>query len=141
MSLCPNCREPLIVLELEGIELDRCVACRGTWLDAGELEQIVELAAIAPGRISAAVRTAGAGRRGQRRCPRCRRRMRVIDIGVDPPVEVDRCPVGHGLWLDAGELRGIVHAFSGGEEGAVAEFLADVLRHDLAKEPEGGKPC
>jgi Zn-finger nucleic acid-binding protein len=123
----------MIVIELEGIELDRCVACRGTWLDAGELEQVLEFAGISPGRITEAVRSAGSGRRGQRRCPRCRRRMHVVTIGESPAVEVDRCPIGHGLWLDAGELRAVVQAFSHGEEGHVAKCLADMLRHDLAE--------
>lgn len=135
--MCPNCREPLIVVELEGVELDRCVACRGTWLDAGELEQLVEWAGLAPGRVSAALRGAGSGTRGQRRCPRCRRKMRVVSIGDQPRVQVDRCPVGHGLWFDAGEIRATVQAFSDGEEGALAQHLADVLAHDLAPKSEG----
>ena len=134
--MCPDCREPLVVFELEGVEIDRCVDCQGTWLDAGELELIVELAGITPGEVTAAVQAAD-GRRGERRCPRCNRKMRVITIGAEAPVEVDRCPIGHGLWLDAGELRAVVRAFSGGEEGAVAHFFADALRNDLADKPEG----
>ena len=135
--MCPDCHEPLVVIELEGIEIDRCVQCRGTWLDAGELEQIVELAGIEPGRVTAAMQAARRGRRGQRRCPRCNRRLDVITIGTDPAVEVDHCPIGHGLWLDAGEMRAIVRSFSGGEEGVVAKFFADLFRHDLAEEAEG----
>ncbi len=33
----------MVAFELEGVEIDRCLACEGTWLDAGELELIVEL--------------------------------------------------------------------------------------------------
>ncbi len=123
----------MIVIELEGIELDRCVNCRGTWLDAGELERVVEFAGIRPGKLTEAVRTAGSGRRGQRRCPRCSRKMRVVTIGQSPAVEVDRCPIGHGIWLDAGELRAVVQLFSEGEAGHVARCLAEMLRHDLAE--------
>lgn len=136
--MCPDCREPLVVIELEGVEIDRCVACHGTWLDAGELEQIVELAGIKPGQLTRAVHAADRGRRGQRRCPRCRRKMDIIFIGDAPAVEVDHCPLGHGLWLDTGEMRAIVKAFSGGEEGAVAQFFSDMFRHDLAEEDDGG---
>ena len=136
--MCPNCREPLVVVELEGVEIDRCVACRGTWLDAGELEQIVALAGVQPDRISAALQADRRGRRGRRRCPRCRRKMNIVAIEGPPIVEIDRCPAGHGLWLDPGELRTIVRGFSGGEAGAVAQFLADVLRHDLSAGAEGG---
>ena len=134
--VCPDCHEPLVVVELEGVEIDRCVACRGTWLDAGELEQIVELAGIEPGRISAAIDSTRRERRGRRRCPRCNRKMDIVSIGQG--VELDHCPIGHGLWLDAGEIRAVVRSFSGGEEGVVAQFFADLFRHDLAEEPEGG---
>ena len=136
--MCPDCKEPLVVVELEGVEIDRCVVCHGTWLDAGELEQILTLADVEPGRVSAALRTATRHRRGRRRCPRCRRKLDVLTIGDDAAVEVDHCPVGHGLWLDAGEMRAIVRSFSAGEEGAVAQFFTDLFRHDLAEEPEGG---
>ena len=37
---CPHCEEPLVAYELNGVEIDHCLTCRGTWLDAGELEQI-----------------------------------------------------------------------------------------------------
>ena len=30
---CPKCRAPMIVFEHEGIELDYCVECSGTWFD------------------------------------------------------------------------------------------------------------
>ena len=33
----------------EGVEIDRCMECRGTWLDAGELELITEFAGAEPG--------------------------------------------------------------------------------------------
>ncbi len=39
---CPVCKEPLIVLELEQIEVDYCTRCAGVWLDAGELELLLE---------------------------------------------------------------------------------------------------
>ena len=39
---CPVCREPMIVLELNQVEVDFCLACEGIWLDAGELELLLE---------------------------------------------------------------------------------------------------
>jgi len=136
--LCPECREPLVAFELEGIEIDRCVTCGGTWLDAGELEQITELAGVSPGRLTHALQAAGAGKRGKRRCPRCGRKLRAITIGGEPPVEVDRCPGGDGLWLDADEMRAVITSFAQEEEaGAVARFFADLYRHELDPRSEG----
>ena len=38
--MCPVCKEPMLVLELDTVEIDHCARCGGTWLDAGELERI-----------------------------------------------------------------------------------------------------
>jgi len=37
---CPKCGMDLIALDYRGIEVDKCSACEGVWLDAGELEAI-----------------------------------------------------------------------------------------------------
>jgi len=44
-------------------------------------------------------------------------------------VELDRCPLGHGLWLDRGETVAIIESFNDGEEGLVARHLSDLF-HD-----------
>ncbi len=129
--MCPVCNEPLIAFELEGVEIDHCLACRGTWLDAGELEQIAELADVPAGPLSAALETTRPGTTSKRRCPRCRRKLSTVRVGNDPAVEVDRCLLEHGLWFDAGELKTLITSFAGGQAGAVAEFLGNVLRHAL----------
>jgi len=135
--VCPACGQPLIALELEGVEIDYCAACGGVWLDAGELEQIAELAGVAPGPLSAVLGAAVPGPRGRRRCPRCRRRLRTVMIGEAASVRLDRCPLGHGLWFDAGELRTLISSFARGESGAVAAFLGDVLRCEFDAGPKG----
>ncbi len=38
---CPVCKEPMIVLELDEVEIDHCISCGGIWLDAGELELLI----------------------------------------------------------------------------------------------------
>lgn len=42
---CPICRTPLTMSERQGIEIDYCPACRGVWLDRGELDKIIERSA------------------------------------------------------------------------------------------------
>lgn len=129
--MCPECGEPLVAFELEGIEIDRCVTCGGTWLDAGELATITELSGAAPGRMREALAAAKGRKAEKRRCPRCRAKLRVITIGEEEPIELDRCPRGHGLWLDRGEIRAVIKSFGEGEEGAVARFFSDLLQNDL----------
>jgi len=38
---CPKCGMDLHAIELEGISLDRCVSCQGTFFDNGELESLL----------------------------------------------------------------------------------------------------
>jgi Zn-finger nucleic acid-binding protein len=39
---CPVDGTVLVPVERSGIEIDHCPACRGVWLDRGELDKIIE---------------------------------------------------------------------------------------------------
>jgi uncharacterized protein len=39
---CPKCGMELETLTVQGVEIDRCHSCNGTWLDEGELEQLAQ---------------------------------------------------------------------------------------------------
>ena len=40
---CPKCEViELTMAERSGVEIDYCAACRGVWLDRGELDKIIE---------------------------------------------------------------------------------------------------
>lgn len=127
---CPRCVENLVQEEKLGVVMDRCPKGHGIWLDDGELgalagrerdswigklffrskpkkrgkealeekqklreqyagtftkEQVEQIRAIATGR-----------------CPRCLEKLaEKKELGVT----VDRCPTGHGVWFDDGELE------------------------------------
>lgn len=132
--MCPKCKEPMIVMELEGIEIDHCLSCRGTWLDGGEIEAITEQAGVGSGSLTEAVASARAGKKSDRRCPRCRRRLRVLQL---PTVELDTCPLGHGLWFDQGEMLTFISSHAGGEEDAVGRFFTDIFRSELESQTKG----
>jgi hypothetical protein len=42
---CPQCNETLLMTERMGVSIDYCPACRGIWLDKGELDKLLDLAA------------------------------------------------------------------------------------------------
>lgn len=148
--MCPGCKEPLVAFELEGIEIDHCVECKGTWLDAGELQMFLELAGQEPGHLTQSLHEARRGSKCDRRCPRCEQSLRVVHFGGGDAedgdtVELDECPRGHGLWFDHGEILTFVRKFdtiddtqdgesSPGEEGLVAHFFARLFRHELEAE-------
>jgi Zn-finger nucleic acid-binding protein len=138
---CPECRIPLVVVEREGIEIDWCLECRGMWFDEGELELLGEKA----GR-SLEVEDLGPDEgwtKGQRRCPRCPRRMSSLNAELPDGdvVEIDRC-VDHGFWLDRGELGKILSRLDktiDTDEDLMLEFLGETFAQSVpeAATPEG----
>jgi uncharacterized protein len=42
---CPNCGETLFMTERLKVEIDYCPKCRGVWLDKGELDKLLDIAA------------------------------------------------------------------------------------------------
>jgi Zn-finger nucleic acid-binding protein len=130
--VCPACKESMVVFELDGVEIDRCLRCAGTWLDAGEVDQLARLQGGAPDRLTSAIAGADGGRKGERRCVRCSARMRAVALDK---IEIDRCPRGHGLWFDRNEMEALIAAFRGGDGGAMARFLGEL---QPGKERKGG---
>lgn len=105
---CPVCRLPLVVLEYRKVELDYCPGCLGAWFDAGEIELLLEAEGLAVSgealRLHPAGHRAGGGAaEAARPCPLCRKPMEKVSP-EGRPVVLDRCPLGEGIWFDAGEL-------------------------------------
>jgi Zn-finger nucleic acid-binding protein len=135
--VCPACSQPMVVYEFEGVEIDQCTACRGVWLDAGELETLSRLSGVDSGELGHLTDRSREGRRVTRRCARCGRRMREIRAGRGEKVVLDRCPFGHGLWFDRGELAAVVVSYADAQEAEVARFFSELLANELAT-TEGG---
>jgi len=126
--MCPACKEPLIVFELDGVEIDRCLRCGGTWLDTGEIDQLARLGGGAKDPLEAALANATNPKSGDRCCVRCSGKMQVVTV---QSVEIDRCPRGHGNWFDRNEIETLVAA---NKEGSVATFLGQLK----PAQPKGG---
>jgi len=135
--LCPACREVMIVVEQDKIELDHCTKCAGVWFDAGELELMLEKMGLDRGALSLAkiadlpdVKTV----EKKRRCPVCGRKMKKRKIGGEAEVLIDVCQRGDGLWFDGGEVHQIIERCapkSGakmGSEERVLSFLGDTFK-------------
>ena len=48
LLMCPNDNSAMQTVERSGVQFDMCPACRGVWLDRGELEKLMAPAAPAP---------------------------------------------------------------------------------------------
>lgn len=99
---CPGCGKPLVVLEVESIEIDHCLACGGVWLDGGELELLLEGASNRNellGSLAAATEE-----KRKIRCPICSRRLAKVRFGIDREIVLDKCPRNDGLWFERNEI-------------------------------------
>ena len=123
---CISCKEPLIVIELDQIEIDYCPNCGGTWLDAGELEVLLEDQS-AVHKILTDIDAGLIDRRSKYKCPNCRRRMIETGIGADPEIYIDFCRFNHGIWFDKDELEGVVKFFEQ-KDTRVVKLLQDIFR-------------
>ena len=55
---CPTCPDAALAMtDRQGIEIDYCPKCRGVWLDRGELDKLLERAAVPESRRDTAART------------------------------------------------------------------------------------
>lgn len=106
MPVCPKCDVALLILRFKEIEVDFCDRCRGLWLDAGEIERLLEqTGASADDVVLRALNHPAHARHGQHLCPRCDKRLDSVAVA---DVTLDRCPRGHGIWFDDGELNQVL---------------------------------
>lgn len=124
---CPACKNAMITLDLADVEIDHCVHCGGIWLDAGELEFLLEDPAQA-GRLLKSFQEGPSATEQPRKCPICDRRMARIVVGrSEPPLVIDKCRRGDGLWFDRGELRDVLKRGQLDEDSRIQRLLADMF--------------
>ncbi len=127
---CPACKNPMIVLELQQVEIDHCVACGGIWLDGGELELLLEDEKRGKLLIDS-FKQAQSSKERLRPCPICLKKMHKINAGQENhPVIIDRCPKGHGLWFDRGELSQVLAKGTLDKDRKIIKLLAEIFDKD-----------
>jgi hypothetical protein len=102
---CPVCKhQAMITLELNNVEIDYCLKCKGIWLDAGELEMLLGNDARTTGFLQSFRIEKNSGET-KVKCPICRKKMAKVSVGSEAAVIIDRCQNGDGIWFDKGELE------------------------------------
>jgi len=114
-------------MELSDVEIDHCVSCGGIWLDAGELELLLQDSQTAAELINT-FQKGQKSKEESRRCPICDNKMDKIIVGNSTsPLLIDRCPKGEGLWFDKGELQNIFDKAHLDKENKIQKMLADMF--------------
>ncbi len=111
---CPRCKGECHQTWYEGVSIDVCQKCEGSWLDEGELAAIklarektftgAEIAAIRG--VTEKVVVGKEQLAAELACPKCDKQMERYNYAGTSGVVLDRCPM-HGIWLDKGELEAV----------------------------------
>lgn len=108
---CPRCDGKLAPHNYEGVEIDSCEKCGGSWLDLKELTHIIqnEEESFSKELVEKTIRAEFAGIPDEENevhesCPRCGDKMHPLNYAYSSGIIIDRCPK-HGVWLDKGELE------------------------------------
>jgi len=127
---CPVCKNAMITLELEDVEIDYCTDCGGIWLDAGELELLLGEPEKAKNLLDSFTSDSRCAER-MRRCPICDKKMQKIIVGSSAPtLLIDKCRRGDGLWFDGGELQEIFDRAELDKDNKIQKLLTDMFSHD-----------
>ena len=132
---CPDCKAPLVVLELNEIEIDYCFSCSGIWLDAGELELLLENEDERNDLLSTLIEDYNHPERPYK-CPICSKKMIKVHVGDNKELLIDKCTNDDGLWFDKGELQDVVQLATK-EDNKVVNLLKDMFENKLSDNQSG----
>jgi Zn-finger nucleic acid-binding protein len=114
MYQCPRCTADLATVDYAGVEIETCPACRGEWLDADELRQIVQQAEarfepeeiVQLNQARADLFRARPIEVERMVCPKCPGiGLRAFNYAATSGIILDKCPSCGGIWLDHGEME------------------------------------
>ena len=128
--LCPVCKESMVVLELNEIEIDFCTLCSGIWLDAGELELMFDTE-VHRERIFDSFHEDPDNPEKQYKCPFCNKKMIKVYVGDEKKILIDKCKKDHGLWFDKGELKTVIQ-FGAKEENKIINLLKEMFENRMS---------
>ena len=127
---CPVCKNAMITLELEDVEIDHCLDCGGIWLDAGELELLLDEPDKAKGLLESFTVDSKSAE-VKRKCPICDKKMQKVIVGdSEPTLLIDKCRRGDGLCFDKGELHDIFDRAQLDEDNRIQDLLTEMFGHN-----------
>ena len=127
---CPVCKEPMVTMELNNVEIDYCFDCGGIWLDQGELEQLVSDTDYLK-KLLKTFKVKHFIKEKKRRCPKCNRKMKKVSVGLERKTLLDVCPKQHGIWFDSGELYGIISLGKIDPDDKILSLLKKMFKHKM----------
>ncbi len=118
--ICPKCQGTMESVTYGGMQVARCVGCKGLWFEALEAERLKTL----KGSETLDTGDAATGKKmdalNRIQCPVCHTPMiRMVDMN-HPDVHFESCKICFGAFFDAGEFRHL-------KESHVAAFFKKLM--------------
>ena len=127
---CPFCNNPLVILELNRVEVDYCTNCHGIWLDDGELELLINDSEEKL-KLLSSFTVDKKSMEKPIRCPVCSKKMDKILCGAENKITLDRCKRYHGIWFNEGELVSVVEMGGLDKQDKIIGLLKEMFSHNL----------
>ncbi len=127
---CPFCNNPLVILELNQVEIDYCTNCHGIWLDNGELELLLKDAKEKTQLLNSFNINKNSGEKILK-CPICSKKMEKVNCGTGNKVLLDKCKKDHGIWFNEGELEQVVEMGGLDKQDKIINLLKEMFAHKL----------
>ena len=142
MYTCPRCQESLSTTSMGIVEIETCCGCGGMWLDVNELEIVVEKAqSMLNCRELPDLKDIAAPLEEdiEMKCPKCiDTSLRAFIYAFDSGIELDKCPLCKGLWLDKSELELLSTKVFNVENSTEREFKCTEINARSSQQPQRG---
>jgi Zn-finger nucleic acid-binding protein len=87
----------MLIVTVDGIDIDHCGKCHGNWLQHGELSRLAA-------RDASVEPVTSISRISARFCPEDTSPLTELEFPQHSGLKIDVCPQCQGIWLDANEL-------------------------------------
>lgn len=102
---CPKCESEFESVTYQGIEIERCLGCRGLWFDILEKEDLVQIKGSETIDIGNSQVGAQYSNQQDVHCPHCSVEMIPMVDKDQFHIKYESCPICYGTFFDAGEFR------------------------------------
>jgi len=121
---CPVCKNSMVILELDKVEIDYCPSCKGIWLDSGELELL--MGSKNNEKMFAHFKSLKNIDEKKYRCPICGKKMDKVEY-ENSDIIIDKCKKDHGVWFDKGELNSLLSIKNINHNNKVLTLLKNIF--------------
>ena len=119
---CPVCSIDLVPSKQNGLDVEYCPSCNGTWLSREELDELEDEAFDFGDDEKGSLMLGSTST--TRKCPQCDKLMKSFQYRLYD-LQMDFCEDGHGYWLDAGEDKRVLELMRKEESDLERKVLAE----------------